>query len=741
MRRDYTFLPPFISIILLLSTLSYGQAWSGVVAPSRAIDWSQAGLPATLPDGETTPNPWTPPTRTQCGSTVNPSGDTTGATDTTNINHAISGCTTAGTYVLLSSGTFYVDGTIVLFGRTSISLRGSGAQNTKIKILGGGAIQIGEAWGGSSAPLTSGSNYAAGSTTITINTSSPPTTGNLAWLTQCDTGTSGNPCSGTQVDNNSVFVCGDTGSGICQYDSGAVGTPMHQFQYVWITSVTSLGSNNYSIGISPGLYMPNWAYALTPMLNWQDAAHIAVGMGLEDFTMEFETSATSGSAYQMAEAYASWTKGVRFVGNPPNRVVSVGPTTKNCLFMNNYIYAQNPSAFSSGYGTAIQQGSDSDDLILNNIIQGAMGIVGGGKDEGVVEAYNYARDIDTTLYSIFEYQHTASAAFILREGNQMGSTLDDDTWGTHNFDAWFRNYYSGYDPPYVSTSPGGGDPTGIKIDSYARFENAVGNVIWGPMLTNYVSSANYIFYFGSGSDSLNQPTSMRWGNCDSATSTCRFVNSEVPSSLASPNASYSNPVPSTTTLPATFFMSGVTAHSSGGTGLSWWKVCTSWTTFPTSCGSTQTQPFPAAGPDVTGGPYANGYAYDIPASLAYQHLPVDTSYQNSYTITGSSWSNGTETLTVSGLPSSSEHIMGGFQISGGNCATSGAGTPTGAEVLMTGSSTTTISYALASNPGSCASGTVEFPDVRQFDESVYQNDSGGGDPSVNPPTGLSAVVN
>jgi len=35
--------------------------WSGILSSSRAIDWSHAGLPAALPDGETTPNPWTPP--------------------------------------------------------------------------------------------------------------------------------------------------------------------------------------------------------------------------------------------------------------------------------------------------------------------------------------------------------------------------------------------------------------------------------------------------------------------------------------------------------------------------------------------------------------------------------------------------------------------------------------------------------------------------------------------------------
>src|SRR5437667_4752542 len=101
MRRDCSHLFPLISILLLFSTLSYGQAWSGILGSSRAINWSSAGLPATLPDGETTPNPWTPPTRTQCGSAIS-----AGASAAT-INAALAACT-PGHYVLLGAGTFNI---------------------------------------------------------------------------------------------------------------------------------------------------------------------------------------------------------------------------------------------------------------------------------------------------------------------------------------------------------------------------------------------------------------------------------------------------------------------------------------------------------------------------------------------------------------------------------------------------------------------------------------------------------
>ena len=118
----------------------------------------------------------------------------------------------------------------------------------------------------------------------------------------------------------------------------------------------------------------------------------------------------------------------------------------------------------------------------------------------------------------------------------------------------------------------------------------------------------------------------------------------------------------------------------------------------------------------------NGYAYDNPASIAWEYLPIDATYQNSYTITGSSWSGGTETLTISGLPGGSVHIIGAFQLSGVNAACSTGATFGGnSEILMTGSSSTTVQYALTSDPSLSCTGTMLFPDVRQFDERVQGN--------------------
>ena len=62
------------------------------------------------------------------------------------------------------------------------------------------------------------------------------------------------------------------------------------------------------------------------------------------------------------------------------------------------------------------------------------------------------------------------------------------------------------------------------------------------------------------------------------------------------------------------------------------------------------------------------------------------------------------------------------------------------EILMTGSTSTTVKYALTSNPGLSCAGNMLFPDVREFDERVYQADSTVQSARPAPPTGLTVTV-
>src|SRR5579863_5191903 len=465
MRRDSSHLFPLILILLLFSALSYGQAWSGIISSSRAINWTGAGLPPTLPDGETTPNPWTPPTRTQCTSYSGyPSaitGTGTAATDVAAINNALAACTT-GTYIPIT-GTFNISGVgncygggaitcISMYAQNGVTLRGSGPQSTKLSLSGEAIIAFGEANGNGSGMWSTG--FSQGATSLTMSSPSGPTltAGYLLYLQQCDTGWSGSGCStGSYSDNGGLYICGL--SSVCDNNGGS---SLHRFQQqvVYVTSVT--GSGPYTVNFTPGLYMPNWSSSNSPTVSWTKGASgaPAYGNGLEDLTIDTTGGETFNGAVYMNETYASWVKGVRVVG-----YAVVAPfytlNTKSCLIANNYL--DGDTYADTAFNTAFQRTGDSDSLIINNIMRNGTPLEGLGSNEGGVFAYNYGRDNFTNYYFNRTFEHYAGTAFLLHEGNELGQIEDDDTWGTHTLNTLFRNYVSGWDSPYVgsSSNPGG----------------------------------------------------------------------------------------------------------------------------------------------------------------------------------------------------------------------------------------------------------------------------------------------
>jgi hypothetical protein len=524
-----------------------------------------------------------------------------------------------------------------------------------------------------------------------------------------------------------------------------------------VNSITGSCSSSCTVSFSPGLYLPNWSSGQTPVATWETSSSAGntpqpYGNGLEDLTVD-ATGATSNEAIFLDNTYASWIKGVRIIGSAAGDAIYTY-YAKSCLIFNDYLYADQVTRGSDAVFN--QMGNTSDTLTLNNIVTGGQTWNGSGGNEGNVIAYNYGRDSQTSYYQLATYDHEPGGAFTLVEANQSGLFLGDNTWGSQDLTTLFRNYYNGADPTYSSAD----NPRVISVNNNVRFENFIGNVLGGSQITSYqtTSGYNYVYQFGT-ADALALSSTYRWDNYDNVTDGVRTCGnssspnwsaycggtSEVPTSLSGNAASFEQTIPSNTSLPCSLFLAGYnsttcTAHPSGGTGLSWWKVCTLWTAFPTTCSAAQLQPFPPNGPDVTGGTYLSGYANDLPASIAFANLPIDTSYQNSYSITASSWGGGVETLTVSGLTANSEHVIGPFQIAGTGSGTCTMGINNECFIITTNYPTnTTISYALASNPGSLVGGTVKFPDVRQFDEGVYENDPSGG-LAPQAPTGLTAVV-
>lgn len=764
--------------VLVLVAPCLGQAWSGILAPSRAIDWTKAGLPATFPDSETTTNPWTPPIRTQCGSTV-----ASGASPAT-INAALAACS-AGTYVLLggtiaSPATFTFSSiNLTMYAQNGVTLRGSGPMATTLILTGTSQaiFSIGSSSYGFCTTWATG--LSAGSTTLTATGCSgpAPTAGMGLYLGQCDSGYSGpiaNPISsgtgctagGNLFDNGGLYVCAINNT-YCSRN-GTQTSSFSQIQAVYIQSVSTI-SGGYSFTVTPGIYMPNWGVTInsqysTPYVYWFGGptggggySNLNYGGALEDFTL-YDQTLSDHCAIDMTFTYASWVKGIRFIAtanaNSPRFIC--GGHRLHGLEMNNYSFGN--VSLTSQYQQNFEPGSESDVLTLNNITESSVFWLGDGSMQGYVVAYNYNHNTFSGDTNGF-FEHGPAGNFGLMEGNTVDSDEDDATNGSHDLNTRFREFIMGWQPPNSSPL----HPSGLTYNVFARFENAIGNSIGysgapsGSALSTYQTTTigvyNYVYSLNVNgaaglTDALVQASLMRWGNWDAATGAARwcassdpnFANppcsgtSEIPTSLSGNASPFVNSNPASHTLPCSFFLTGYTAttctpHPSGGTGLSWWKVCTSWTTFPTVCAAASTPPFPPIGPDVTGGPYNSGTAYDIPSVVAQKNLPIDTTFQQSFSIASSSYNAGTQTmtLTLSSGPSATTHMMGGFQISGGNCATSGAGTSTGAEEVITSvASVTSITYSLASNPGSCAGGTWLFPDVRQFDERVYETDPASG---------------
>jgi hypothetical protein len=203
------------------------------------------------------------------------------------------------------------------------------------------------------------------------------------------------------------------------------------------------------------------------------------------------------------------------------------------------------------------------------------------------------------------FLHSAGTDFMLWEGNFGQGFTADQVHGTHHFVTLFRNRYLGWETGKTAqTVP-------VHLYTYSRYFNVIGNVLGQDSYhTRYESFPpddsncnRSVFALGWGGnctdggapdDSFTRTSLMRWGNYDVVSRSVKFAASEVPSAIAS----FPNPVPAGTGLPASLYLPAKP---------SWWGNV----------------PWPAIGPDVTGGPGPGGRAYDIPAKLCYDTTPRD----------------------------------------------------------------------------------------------------------------------
>jgi len=600
----------FPLLLLCLTVCSHAQLWTGIISPSRAIDWTQAGISGGLPDAN-----WP-----QCGSTIAAGTSAAGITST------MAACASTypnGSFVLLGAGTFAFTSPVHWPTSGHIALRGSGANTTFIvpsslsncsqapyaapfcaESSDGTYISSPSrtiyAW---TAGYTQGTNQLTLSGTSGINSSNPT----LVFLEQCDTGyTAQNAtsnCTGSATDNGQMFICEDTYSSSgptgCSIDGPDTGDP--ERGQLEVSAVTNVNSGSGVITLASPLKFPNWTSGQTPRV-WY--AQPVVQVGLENLSIDL--SSTGGSGAVFFSAYQWWVSGVKVANFSGYGIFAY--QSINGMVQNNYI---THSTGSDSYG--VRYFVASNNVMQNNIITQVFApFVNDGPASGNVFAYNFVIDdnylSDFLRGSFFEH---AIDAYDLYEGNVADNQWNDGDHGTAPMITRYRNFFFGWEScgnGQCGSSKTKDGWTNSAVDSYAdRYENSIANVSGTPgWHTTYKSSNGglgggdeYVVdtpgpsQSGIPIDPLVMSTSMWWANYDVVTGGARFCGSSSDTGWSTTCNSKSEIPTGASTYPNSLPTVGDTGAGQPALPASFYLSSP-----PSWFGSV---PWPAIGPDVTSG--------------------------------------------------------------------------------------------------------------------------------------------
>ncbi len=480
MRGTLSLLLPLA--LLCLSVNSDAQLWSGIISPTRAIDWTQAGIQGGIPDAN-----WT-----QCGSTI---AAYNGSAST--ITSQLAKCS-ANQFVQLGPGTFTLTGQITFPTTGNVVLRGMGPDTTfivptslsncsqapypsPICVQSSDGTYITSpsrniyAW---KAGYTQGTNSITLSSTAGISSTNPT----LVFLEQCDTGyTATSPtanCTGSAVDNNQLFICGDTynsnGPTGCSIDGPDTGDA--ERDQMEMSVATNVNSGSGVVTLANNLRYPNWN--VTPNLQpraWY--AQPVVNVGVENLAINLVN--TGGSGVVFFSAYKWWVSGVKVYNFSGYGVFAY--QSINGIVQNNYF---SDSTGSDSYG--VRYFVASNNVMQNNIITRVFApFVNDGPASGNVFGYNFIINdnylSDFLRGSFFEH---AVDGFDLYEGNVADNQWNDGDHGTEPMITRFRNFFFGWE----SCANGQCGSSGVhdgwtnsSVDSYGdRYENNIANVVGTP---------------------------------------------------------------------------------------------------------------------------------------------------------------------------------------------------------------------------------------------------------------------
>ena len=571
------------------------QLWSGILDPSRAVDWTMTGVPGGIPS------------RTTICATIDPY---TGSAST--INTAIASCP-AGQVVKLNAGTFNLSDSIIVSNKSNVTVRGAGPNQTFLRFSGVSSCMYGQAnvcianfnfpyangggetAGGQTLDVTLvnwTAGYAQGSTVLTVSNGAVVPVGQIVFLDELGDSTAPNDNVTPFVSCAPQYILGATAC-----TSGRGGRPIHEGHKV-------VSKNGNQITITPPVAFTNWLASRSPQMWWMTGSTFE-SSGVEDVSVEnLGTDSLQFSLVQIRGCIGCWVKNVRTIKSGRDHigvVESIFSTVQS-----NYLYGSvNPNGGTTTYGVELIESYFC--RVENNIGQSMTTpfIINGAA--GNVYSYNYGiRSIydETGPNSLFMIghlfpTHAATVGMNLWEGNEANGLVLDLAHGTASLTTIYRNRLLGLNPG----NPDNQNTIPFENIAFIRLTNAVGNVLGtSGYHTNYESSQgpqgvtgdpNHTIWYlgwpgsgeqisGPGYDARVLGSLLRWKNCDYATNSCRSVLAEVPAGHLTPSS----------TLPPSFYL-----LSKPG-----WFSSVSW---------------PPIGPDVTGGADAKGWAKHIPAQVCY----------------------------------------------------------------------------------------------------------------------------
>src|ERR1019366_784075 len=400
MKRVQSSLFLFLLLLIIPSCVN-AQAWTGIIDPSRAVDWSQAGAHIVEPTN-------------QCGTTIAPEGTLASPVVPTNISNAIAACTGGG-YVQLGSGTFYLSKGGGFWNgngwNSHVVVRGQGANSTFIYFVGGSvgggnnnsAIAL-EGSGVSTISEQNVCNWIAnyskgtatiqlgncGSTTPTVGSVSNLAVGTLLVLDQVDL-TADN---GTTWNCAVNYTCANSGTGgIIRTDGtctagGPAPCARSQSQGVVVTSITTTGGScsptSPCVGITSALYIPTWTGAQLPQAWFGTRA--VTGDGIENMSIDASNATGLGNIIEIETCLGCWVSGVRTIDAPAYHVYMF--MVWHSVVKDSYFY-KSQSGGAVSYGIGLNYTWDS--LVQNNICHQVTDSCPGmnSSAEGNVSAYNF----------------------------------------------------------------------------------------------------------------------------------------------------------------------------------------------------------------------------------------------------------------------------------------------------------------------------------------------------------------